>query len=127
MIYPYLSSYHPPIPTLQITLGYPDESLKLGPFVAIIDTGADGTMIPQPYIDALDAPFIDDARIRSHWGEWRNVQIFAIDLGVGSLRLPAIEVTGDDVGTEIILGRNVLNKLRLLLDGRSEQVNLLDR
>lgn len=127
MSYPYLSDYFPPIPTLEIWLGYPEESLKLGPFVAIVDTGADGSMIPQPILDELNAPFADSARIRSHWGEWRLVQTFTVDIGIGAIRLPAIEVVGDEEGTEIILGRNLLNKLRLLLDGRKQQTELLDK
>lgn len=127
MSYTYLDTYYPPVPTLEIRLGYPDESLKLGPFIAILDTGADGTLIPQAWIDEIGAPFVDDIRIRSHWGEWRNIQIFTVDIGIGSLRLPAIEVLGDEVGNEIVIGRNVLNKLRLLLDGPQSQVELLSK
>jgi predicted aspartyl protease len=127
MNHSYLESYYPPIPALTITLGYPEESLSLGPFTAIIDTGADGTMIPQTLLDALGAPFVDDVRIRSHWGEWRTLQLFTVDIGVNGLRLPAIEVIGDEQGNELILGRNFLNKLNLLLKGPLGQVELLDR
>lgn len=127
MTYSYLDTYYPSAPALEIRLGYPEESLKLGPFVAMLDTGADGTLVPQAWIDELGAPFVDDIRIRSHWGEWRNVQIFTVDLGVGPLRLPAIEVLGDETGDEIVLGRNVLNKLRLLLDGPKGEVELLSK
>ena len=34
-----------------------------------------------------------------------------------NVTLPGIYVVGDDEGNEIILGRNVLNKLYLILDG----------
>jgi hypothetical protein len=47
-------------------LGYPGESLQLGPLTAIVDTGADGTLIPQALLDEIDAPFVDDAQISSH-------------------------------------------------------------
>lgn len=127
MNHPYLTTYYPPIPTLEIRLGYPDESFKSGYFTAILDTGADGSMVPQHLLDELNAPFVDEARIRSHWGEWRSVQTFMVDIGIDTIRLPAIEVVGDEDGDEIILGRNVLNKLRLLLEGRLEQVTLLDK
>ncbi len=127
MSYPYLTTYYPPIPTLEIMLAYPDEGLKFGPFTAIIDTGADGSMIPQTILDDMNVPFSDEARIRSHWGEWRHVQTFMVDIGIGTIRLPAIEVVGDEEGNEIIIGRNVLNKLRLLLEGRKQQVEVLDR
>ena len=123
-LYPYLTDYFPPIPAIEISLGYPDEALRMGPLPAIVDTGADGTLIPQALIDDLAAPFIDDMRIRSHWGEWRSVQLFTLDIGIGEFRLSAIEVAGDEEGDEIILGRNVLNKLRLHLNGPGKQVKV---
>ncbi len=126
MSHPYLTAYYPPMPALRVRLGYPEEALALGPLAAIIDTGADGTLVPQALIDELGAPFVDDVRVRSHWGEWRNMQLFTVDVGIGELRLPAVEVAGDDRGTEIVLGRNVLNRLRLLLDGPAGQVEMLD-
>jgi predicted aspartyl protease len=121
----YLDTYYPAMPALEIQLGYPGESLGLGPLVAIVDTGADSTMVPQSLLDEVGAPFSDEARLRSHWGEWRNVSLFTVDLGVESLRLPAVEVVGDEQGQEIVLGRNVLNRLKLLLDGPASQVEIL--
>ncbi|MBI5650440.1 MAG: hypothetical protein HZC40_08355 [Chloroflexi bacterium] len=48
--------------------------------------------------------------------------------------MPGIEVVGvedesaeDDQAQEIILGRNVLNRLILLLDGPNEQTEILER
>ena len=125
MSHPYLTTYYPPMPALQIWLGYPEEALTIGPLTAIVDTGADGTLVPQSLIDELGAPFVDDIRVRSHWGEWRNMQLFTVDVGIGKLRLPAVEVAGDDQGKEIVLGRNILNRLKLLLDGPAGQVEIL--
>lgn len=53
------------------------------------------------------------------------MRMFPVDMGVGSLRLPAVEVVGDEQGDEIILGRNVLNRLRLLLDGPGTLLKVL--
>ena len=49
-----------------------------------------------------------------------------IDVLFDSIRLPGVEVVGDDWGNEIIIGRNVLNLLRLLLDGPDEAVELME-
>jgi predicted aspartyl protease len=92
--------------------------------MAIVDTGADSTLIPQSLLDEIGAPFSDEARLRSHWGEWRNVSLFTIDLGVEGLRLPGVEVIGDEQDQEIIVGRNVLNRLRLLLDGPAGRIEI---
>lgn len=48
-----------------------------------------------------------------------------VDLELGSLTLPGVFVVGDEQGDEIILGRNVLNELRLLLDGPAELTEVL--
>ncbi len=125
MDYVYLDTYSPPMPALEIQLGYPGETLTLGPLTAIVDTGADGTLIPQSLIDEIGAPLVDDVRVRSPWGRWRYLQLFTVDIGLETLRLPAIEVVGDDLGDEIILGRNVLNQLRLLLDGPAGRIETL--
>jgi len=45
---------------------------------------------------------------------------------VGDVFLPGLYIIGDDTGDEIILGRDVLNKLPLFLDGPEQQTELLD-
>ena len=125
MDYRYLDSFFPPMPALVIRFGYPDEALITEPVSAIIDTGADGSLVPQVLLDQIGAPIVDSKRIRSHWGEWRQVLVFAVDVGIEDLRLPAVEVVGDDQGNEVILGRNILNRLRLLLDGPREELRMM--
>lgn len=124
---PYLDTYYPEIPVLEVYLGYPTEELSLGPFVAIVDTGADGTLIPQKLLDQIETPIVDTVRIRSHWGEWRRVMVFTVDMGFETLRLPSIDVIGDETGSDVILGRNVLNRLKLLLDGPEQCTQILEK
>jgi len=126
MICHYAESWYPPMPVLEIRLGYPEENPSLGPYTAIVDTAADGTIIPIQLIEHLEAPFVDDVRLRSQWGEWHRARVFTVDIGIDQLRLPAVEVVGDERGDEIILGRNVLNKLRLMLDGPAAVTKVLE-
>ena len=121
----YLSQYFPPFPSLPIHLGFPEENLRLGPLEALVDTGADGTLVPQVLLEELGAPLVDQIRVRSQWGEARAAGLYTVDLGVAGIRLPAIEVVGDP-GVEIILGRDVINRLRLLLDGPAHETTLLE-
>ncbi len=117
MKYPYDSSYQPPIPAVQVVFYNSEEGLRTTAKNALLDTGSDGSLVPIAYLQEILAPAITDTRIRSHWGEWRPVQLFVVDLELDDLRLPNIFVIGDEQGNEIILGRNIINKLRLLLDG----------
>jgi predicted aspartyl protease len=114
----YSKSYAPPAPVLIISLAGLDESAFFEDQTAFIDTGADGTFIPTAFLEKLDAPVIYNTNVRSYLGErLRRVSIHQIDILVGQMRLPSVEVISDDWNNEIILGRNVLNNLHLELDG----------
>ena len=117
MRYPYDVSYQPPFPVVRVVLHNSEEGLSTAVENALLDTGSDGSLVPIAYLRQVFAPALTDTRIRSHWGEWRSAQLFVVDLELDILRLPGVFVVGDEQGDEIVLGRNVLNKLRLLLDG----------
>ena len=59
----------------------------------------------------MDIPADYPARLRGPWGNARQVQVYTVDIVITAMRLPGIEVVGDEMGTEIILGRTVLNRL----------------
>ena len=50
MSFPYNARYQPPMPTAEIALGAPAADLSLGPLPAVLDTGADITVVPQEYL-----------------------------------------------------------------------------
>lgn len=126
MRYTFLSNYFPAMPALRVQLAPPTEVASQAPLIAIIDTGADATLVPQELLDDIGAPLVAKARIRSHWGERRSVDIFTVDLMLAGLRLPSVEVIGDVQGQEVVLGRNVLNKLKLLLDGPKRYTEIVE-
>jgi hypothetical protein len=68
---------------------------------------------------------LDEVRLRSHWGEYTTVITYLVDLTLSIGTLPGIEVVGDAHGDRVLLGRNVLNKLILLIDGPLETTDLL--
>jgi hypothetical protein len=59
-------------------------------------------------------------------GERKPVSLYFVDIYVGSIALSGIRVIGDKDAGEVILGRDVLNKLSLLLDGPQSTLTLLD-
>lgn len=120
----YNIAYFPPAPQVQIRLGIPDESLKIGPLLAFVDSGADATIVPLHHIHQLNVQADDSKFIRSQWGERRQVDIYWLDLGIDNIRLPAVEIIADDLGNEVNLGRNVLNLLRVFMDGPKQIVDI---
>ena len=60
-------------------------------------------------------------------GENRIVELFEIDLYLDEFMLPGIFVASNDVDGDVILGRNVLNRLVMLLDGHNGETEIFDR
>lgn len=100
------------------------EQERVGPLPAMIDSGADGTIVPIHYLDEIQASPTEEMAMRSQWGERRIVTMYLVDVQIGELILPGIEVVGDEVSDEIILGRDILNQLRVLLHGPAEIVEV---
>ncbi|MBE9508390.1 MAG: hypothetical protein IMY86_10110 [Chloroflexi bacterium] len=127
MKYPYDANYQPPFPAVRVVFYNSDEGLRTATENALLDTGSDGSLVPIAHLRQIFASALTDTRIRSHWGEWRSAQLFVVDLELDGLRLPGVFVVGDEQGDEIILGRNVLNKLRLLLNGPASLTEILSQ
>ena len=119
-------SFYPPAPVLRIQLSAPEEPATAEWLLALVDTGSDGTLIPATYLNQIEALPLGEATIHSVLGQSRVSQMYRVDLHFGQLVLPNVVVIADDQGTEALLGRNVLNKLILLLDGRALQTDVLE-
>ncbi len=122
---PYNNEVTPPIPDLEIILGLPQATETLGPFRAIVDSGADATLVPIEILKQLGAQSWDEAILRGPWGEGRRIYTYIVDVCICEQIFPGIEVVGDTLGETIVLGRNLLNKLILLLDGPDTTLYIL--
>ncbi len=125
MSHPFSSEYNPPIPVVLVRLSYGDGQFTES-FQAIVDTGADATIIPEDIARQIRATPLNPGYLETQWGETHPVTIYLLNFEIENLRLPGMVVAGDPTATEIILGRNVLSKLPLFLDGPSQQTDLLD-
>ena len=123
--FPYDASYEPPLPVCDVILSA-ESTGRQTQLTAIIDTGADGTIVPVRYLEEIGARRVFETGLRSQWGERRTVFLYLVDLQIGELVLPGAYVVGDELGNELVLGRDVLNELRLLLDGPGGMAQLLD-
>jgi predicted aspartyl protease len=122
--FPYDAKYDPPLPVCDIVLIVPATDLRV-PLTAVVDTGADGTIVPVDYLRQIGARRAFETGLRSQWGERRVVYLYLVDMQIGSITLPGVYVIGDELGTEAVLGRNVLTRLRLLLDGPAALTRIL--
>ncbi|MCS6843768.1 MAG: retroviral-like aspartic protease family protein [Caldilineales bacterium] len=119
-------SVFPPAPKLAIRLHAQPDGTSYGPVTAFVDTGADATVVPLKIVRELRAGTVSLKTVRGYTGGRRAVRTYLVDVEVGPYLLPGIEILGDAAAEEILLGRDVLNKLRLLLDGPARQTQVLE-
>lgn len=127
MPFNYDQAFTPPFPRLPVVVTQLEDSARAPALLGLVDTGADITLIPTKQLQAIGAVEIYRARLRSHWGEGRTVGVYLVDLQVAGYNLPGIEVIADDTTEDALLGRNVLNRLVLLLDGPAGQADVLPK
>jgi predicted aspartyl protease len=118
--------YEPSIPVLHVRFHRLDGGAQTEKMEAIVDTGADMTIAPAHLLDDLGVEGVVDTEILTQWHEPHSVTLYLIDLDIEGLRLSGVYVAGDQTADEIVLGRNVLNKLTIFFDGPKQQTEILD-
>lgn len=127
MSHTYDPKYTPPVPVLPVVLYNSETGQSINCETAYLDTGADGTVVPHKLLEEIGAEVVYRNNMRSQWGESRRVNMYSINIEVDGEYLSAIDVVGDELGNELLLGRNVLNRLIILLDGFKNQTDVLTR
>jgi len=125
MSHSYAQTHGLPFPQLPVVMIHPESNARAASLLGLVDTGADATLVPSAQLRAIGAEEIYRASLRSHWGESRPVVVYLVDLQVAGHNLPGIEVIADEYSDAILLGRNVLNRLILLLDGPVQETDVL--
>lgn len=120
----YDPGYTPPAPVAEFSLAVPGGAFGSGPHRGLIDTGADICLVPFALVESLDLVLESQRVLRGYDGSRRSVDVYVVDIEIAGARLPALEIVADDAVDEPILGRNVLNRLRLLLDGPRAVIEL---
>ena len=109
----YNRKYDPPAPTIEIRLRSPYVVSDL--FQAFVDSGADGTVVPLPILQSINAVYADKAYLTGTTGISQSVGLYEVQVQIGAEIIYGIDAAA--YGEEIILGRDVLNQLTVFLDG----------
>lgn len=122
--YQYETAYEPAMPVVEIQIGraMADSYLSL---TALVDSGADATIIPLSYLLQIEARRSRKVWMRGTAGGRMMVDLYSISLQLGSLTQARIEVVADQQHDEVILGRDVLNYLVVTLNGPGNSVEVV--
>lgn len=111
--FPYDRQYDPPAPVLPLRVGPPRaEPVVAAP--ALMDSGADLTVLPEELVRTLRLPQIGEVTVRGVEGVARRVPVYAAEVEVAGIRR-IVEVVG--IRTNALLGRDVLNRMVITLNG----------
>jgi len=119
----YDSRHQPSAPVLNVTAASVVNRRRRRSLSALLDTGSDITAIPHGLVDSLQLYPVGQLQLESVEASTRAVLTYAIQLTIGELSIPRLEVilTGLDF---VVVGRDVLNRLYLLLNGPEQNFDL---
>ena len=121
----YDSNYVPPAPVVQVLLSNPVNPSSQMTFTALVDTGADITVVPDSVAAQLGLVHQGDILVRGFNGASVLRPTFIVDIQIGRHWFDLVEVISAPTN-ELILGRNVLNLLDLRLNGPQLVLEILN-
>lgn len=109
-------NFEPPAPVAYVTLRNPATGVLLSDVPMLIDTGADATLLPSNAVDQLGISVEDsDFEVQVFDGEIKRLKLAKLELYLLGKKFSGEYLLVDrPIG---ILGRNILNKIKILLDG----------
>jgi hypothetical protein len=90
-----------------------------------LDCGADSTVIPEQLVSQLGLTARSHLWARSFDGTYSWREVFYISLGIEGFRLPSVRCVAADRAT-LLVGRNVLNRFIVTLNGKNLTFDLQD-
>lgn len=115
--YGYVQQLQPPAPFVHMRLQNPVAGNELHDVPAQLDTAADRTLIPEALVQALNLPQMGTLTIGGVGGTQQAMPTYPLALAIHDLAAQTIEVVASPGESWILLGRDVLNRHRLVLDG----------
>lgn len=120
--HPYDNVYEPAAPVIPIGLGPPNGDSIRRELVAVVDTGADVTMIPAKILRDAGGRIIEKGCLRGILGDPVTVNLYLITVHIGGYPIQGIRAAALKDNREPILGRDVLNQLEIVLNGPAQEL-----
>jgi predicted aspartyl protease len=122
--FPYDAGWNPPAPRVEVTVRHPSQAGLEEPVRLLIDTGADLTVIPAVTASRLGLHPRGLVPVSGYGGVQAYLREYRADLVVpGYPPVPVLLLAGLQ-GLPTILGRDVLNLFRVILDGPNQTLEI---
>ncbi len=120
--YNYDRRYNPAAPVIPVGLGPSGKETFRRETTALVDTGSDASMFPIDILKGAGARYVDQSMMRPLVGEPVEVSLYVTAVHVAGYAIHGIHAIAQPVGSEAILGRDVLNELDITLKGLAQEI-----
>jgi len=116
--YNYNRQVVPPAPFVHVTISRPNDStVSAADLPAQLDTGADFSVIPSSLVERLQLVQLDQAPVAGFGGHVTLAPTYLIGLSVRPFDAFVVRVIADRDEPFVLLGRDVLNRFEIVLEG----------
>jgi predicted aspartyl protease len=115
--YSYNQQITPPAPFVHVTIQPPEGAIASSDLPALLDTAADITVIPDRVAVELRLIPLDEMPIGGFDGRVSGVSTYLVQLAMREYTPTIIRVVASRDEPYVLLGRDVLNGYRVVLDG----------
>jgi hypothetical protein len=115
--YNYLAQLQPPAPFINITPRNPITGAEQRDVPAQLDCAADRTLIPHALVASLGLPQIGMITIGGVGGLTQKMPSYPVEVTIHQLPVSVVEAVSSPGESWVLLGRDILNTHRILLDG----------
>jgi hypothetical protein len=122
--YKYNRVLAPPAPFVNITVRNLATGARVEGYPAQLDPGADRTVLPEALVGARELPQTDVMKIAGLGGIARDLPTFVVQISIHAFPGRNVKVVTTSGEEWAILGRDVLNYHRILLDGPAFAVEI---
>ena len=114
----------PPVPIMHGEVINPIRQIsKKGP--AKLDTGSAVTVIPEEWVDCLKLMPKGTLYVEDFEGNTYQRRTYRVHISLDSEKFQWVEITANK-RNNILVGRNVLNNVKLILDGKNLAFEMID-
>ena len=121
----YDRAFNPPAPVADVTVANPVTTNKRSNLRGKLDTGADITVIPERLVVPLGISPKGRVWTRGYDGTYAQRPVYYIRLTLEGFVLATVRCIAAD-RSDVLLGRNVLNRFLIILDGKNLTFELTD-
>lgn len=115
----YFTGVEPPAPYVNLLLSAPGSTRDRLKVPAQIDTGAYKTVIPLALVEPPGLTQVRELRVEGLDGAIVLLDTFLIELTIDGLSPVTVEALTSQAEVVVLLGRDVLNRYRIELNGRA--------